>query len=179
MITQFANAATESGEKADILTSLGIDWTLLVLQLIAFLILVGLLAKFVYPVFLKIVDERQAKVDEGVKAAEAAKEKADEAHAKVEDTLKTARSEASDIVATAKLEATQMIEKAETDAKKRSDRIVAEAQESLEKDVIAARKTLHNETLQLVAQATEKVVGKTLTPKLDEAVIADAIKGSK
>lgn len=178
MFTQFASATADK-EKADIFTSLGIDWTLLVLQLVAFLILVWLLGKFVYPVFLKIIDERQAKVEEGVQAAVAAEKKAGEAQAKIEDSLKVARAEAADIVATAKAEATQMIQKAETDAKKRSDRIVAEAHETLEKDVIAAKKTLHNETLELVAQATEKVIGKTVTPKVDEAVIAAAVKEAK
>lgn len=178
MMTQFASAAADK-EKADILTSLGIDWTLLVLQLVAFLILVWLLGKFVYPVFLKIVDEREAKVEEGVKAAVAAEKKADEAQAKIEESLKTARSEAADIVATAKAEASQMIEKAEKDAKKRSDRIVAEAHESLEKDIVAARKTLHNETLELVALATEKVIGKAVSPKVDDAVIAAAVKEAK
>ena len=176
MFTQFATAAAESKGKADILTSLGIDWTLLVLQLVAFLILVWLLGKFVYPVFLRIVDEREAKAEESVKAVQAAEKKADEAQSKIEETLKTARSEAADIVATAKAEATQMIEKAETDAKKRSDHIVAEAHESLEKDIVAARKTLHNEALSLVAEATEKVVGKTISPKVDEAIIAAAVK---
>lgn len=178
MITQFASAAA-SEEKADILTSLGIDWTLLGLQLVAFLILVWLLGKFVYPVFLKIIDERQAKMEEGVQAAVAAEKKAGEAQTKIEDSLKVARSEAADIVATAKAEATKMIEKAETDAKKRSDHIVAEAQESLEKDVVAARKALHNETLELVAQATERVVGKAVSSKVDEAVIAAAVKEAK
>jgi len=178
MYTQFASTAAEP-EKADILTSLGIDWTLLVLQLVAFLILVWLLGKFVYPVFLKIVDERQAKVDEGIKAVAEAEKKATEAEAKVEASLKTARAEAADIVATAKAEATQMVEKAEADAKKRSERIVAEAHESLEKDVIAARKLLHNETLDLVALATEKVVGKAVSSKVDESVISAAVKEAK
>lgn len=177
MVTQFASAQAE--EKTDILTSLGIDWTLLGLQLVAFLILVWLLGKFVYPVFLKIVDERQAKVEEGVKAAEKAEKKANEAQEKIEESLKSARSEAADIVSTAKAEATRMIEKAEADAKKRSDRIVAEAHESLEKDVIAARKALHNETLNLVAQATEKVVGKVVTANVDESLISAAIKEAK
>lgn len=178
MFTQFASTAADP-EKTDILTSLGIDWTLLVLQLVAFLILVWILGKFVYPVFLRIVDERQAKVDEGIKAVAEAEKKANEAEAKVEESLKTARAEAADIVATAKAEATQMIEKAEKDAKKRSERIVAEAQESLEKDVIAARKMLHNETLDLVALATEKVVGKTVSSKVDESVISAVVKEVK
>jgi hypothetical protein len=38
---------------------------------------------------------------------------------------------------------------------------------------------LHNETLELVAFATEKVVGKTMTGKIDESIIDDAIKAVK
>jgi F-type H+-transporting ATPase subunit b len=140
---------------------------------------VWLLGKFVYPVFLRIIDERQAKTDESIKAAAAAEKKATEAEAKIEEMLKTARSEAADIVTTAKTEATQMIEKAEADAKKRSSRIVAEAHEGLEKDIVAARKMLHNETLNLVAEATEKVVGKTISSKIDESVISAAVKEAK
>ena len=48
LLTQFA-AAEAHAEKADLFGSLGIDWKLLVLQTIAFLILLAILRKFVYP----------------------------------------------------------------------------------------------------------------------------------
>lgn len=114
-LTQFAS--TESAKKTDILTSLGIDWKLLVLQLIAFLILVWILAKWVYPVFLKIIDDRQSKIDDSLKAAADAGKKAEAAETKIEDALKDARKEAADIVATAKAEATHMTEEADKKAK--------------------------------------------------------------
>ena len=178
-LTNFANAATESGEKADILTSLGIDFKLLALQLVAFLILVVLLSKYVYPVFLRIIDEREAKIEESTKAAEAAAEKADEAEDKIKAVLKTARSEAADIVATAKAEATGMIEKAESDAKKRSERIVTEAHESLEKDVLAAREVLKNDTLKLVKEAAGIATAHIADSKLDTALIKKSLEEAK
>ena len=60
-LTSFKALATAAAETAnpDVLTSLGIDWQLLVLQIVAFLILVVILGKFVYPVFVRIIDERQ------------------------------------------------------------------------------------------------------------------------
>lgn len=181
LFTQFASTAAgeETVEKTDILTSLGIDWTLLVMQLIAFLILVWILGKFVYPVFLRIIDERQAKMDEAVKAAEHAEKKAEEAEGKVVDSLKQARKEAADIVATAKTEATQMIEKAENQAKTRSDRIVAEAQEEIQKDVLAARKTLEKDTINLVKKAAGLAVASVADDKLDTALIKKSIEGAK
>lgn len=153
ILTQFASSAAENGEKTDILTGLGIDWTLLVLQGVAFLILVWILAKFVYPVFLRIIDERQAKIDESVKAAQEAEKKAEKAETAVEDALKQARKEAADIVATAKAEATQMVEKSEKSAKTKAERIVAEAHEDIQKEIAGAKKSLEKDTLRLVKQA--------------------------
>lgn len=172
-------AAAQTGEKTDFFGSLGIDWTLLVLQLVAFLVLVWLLGKFVYPVFLKIIDERQAKLEAGTKAAAAAEKKAAAAEADVEKLMKKARQDAQDIVATAKDEAAQTREAAEKTAKTRAERIVADAQERLEKDVIAAKKALRRETIDLVADATEKVVGKTVSPTVDKKLIQQAVEEAK
>ena len=49
----------------------------------------------------------------------------------------------------------------------------------LEKDVAAAKRELHNETLELVAMATGKVVGKTHTADADQALIKEALKEAK
>ncbi|RYF27726.1 MAG: ATP synthase F0 subunit B [Chloroflexi bacterium] len=176
VLTQFA--ATESATEGGIFGALGIDITMLVLQAIAFLILVVLLGKFVYPVLIKAVDDRQEKIEEGTKAAIEAEKKADEAKSEVAQLMKQARKEASEIVATAKDEANAAIEKSEQRAKVRAEKIVESAHEQIEKDVIAAKKALHNETIDLVALATEKVVGKTISASADDKVIAAAIKES-
>ena len=42
--------------------------------------------------------------------------------------------------------------------------------------MIAAKKALHNETIELVAQATEKVVGKTVNAGVDKQLITQSIK---
>src|SRR3990167_10854468 len=94
----FANAAADP-EKTGILASLGIDWTLLALQGIAFLILVVLLGKFVYPVFVRIIDERQEKLDASTEAAEQTEQKAVAAQEEVAKLLKEARKEATEIAA--------------------------------------------------------------------------------
>ena len=57
--------------------------------------------------------------------------------------------------------------------------MVAAAQSEIAKEVIAAKKALHNETVELVARATEKVVGKTVDAKLDNVVIEESLKESR
>ncbi len=160
-------------------TSIGIDWKVLLLNIVAFLILLWLLKKFVYPPLVKMLDDREKDIESARAAAMESEKHADAAKAEIDKLLKEARSEAADIVATAKAEATDMVDKAAEKSQAQADRMVAEAHESIEKEVLAARKTLHNETIDLVVRATEKVVGKTLTPKLDDAVIADALKEAK
>ncbi len=178
MFTNFASAEP-SEPSGDIFTSLGIDGQMLLFQGLAFLILVFLLGKYVFPVLLKAVDDRQAKIEEGTKAAEQAEKKAEEAQAKIEATMKKARTEASDIVSTAKNEATQMIEKAEAQAKVRSERIVAEAHEDIAKDVLAARKTLEKDTLKLVKEAASLATAGVADSKLDTAMIKKSVEGAK
>ena len=172
-LTQFASTEAAGG---DIFSTLGIDWRLLVLQIVAFLILVWALGKFVYPWLMKSVDERQAKIEESVKAAELAEKKAESAQEEVAKLLKEARAEAKDIVTTAKDEAAAMVADAEGKAKTRAEKIAKDAHDQIEKDVIAARKALHNDTIELVALATEKIVGKTVNDSIDKKIIAEAVK---
>jgi F-type H+-transporting ATPase subunit b len=167
------------GAQSDIFTSLGINGQMLLFQGIAFVILVFAMGKYVYPVLIKAVDERQKKIEESIEAAQAAEQKAGDAEAKIEEALKKARTEASDIVATAKSEATQMIEKAEDQAKTRSKRIVAEAQEDIAKDVLAARKTLEKDTLNLVKRAAGIATANVADDKLDTALLKQSVEEAR
>lgn len=173
-LTQFGAAANKS-----VFESLGIDWQMLILQIVAFLVLVFILGKYVYPWLMKSVDERQANIDAANKAASEAQSAAVDAEERVEKLLKQARNEAADILATAKLESAAAQTASEEKAKKRSEQIVADAQSEIQKEVVAAKKALHNETLELVALATEKVVGKAVSSKIDESLITDALKAAK
>lgn len=177
ILTQFA--AENTASSGNLFTALGIDWKMLVFQLVAFVVLVWLLGKFVYPSLLKAVDKRQVEIEAAARASEDAKEQADKTKDEVEKLLKAARKDAADILATAKEEATAMVDAADAKAKTRAERIVADAHDQLEKDIVAARKALHNETLELVALATERVVGKTVTESIDHKVIANAVEEAK
>lgn len=173
-VTQFA--ATETSTEGGIFGALGIDVTMLILQAVAFLILVWLLGKFVYPVMIKAVDDRQAKIEESTKAADTAKEMAEDAQKEVAKLLTQARKEAKSIVATAKDEAVASLEAADSKAVARAKAIVDNAHDEIQKDVIAAKKALHNETIDLVASATEKILHQKVDSKADQSLVAAAVK---
>jgi F-type H+-transporting ATPase subunit b len=168
-------AETETAQTG-LFGALGIDVRLLLLQVIAFLILVFLLGKFVYPWLMKSVDERQENIEAAAKAAVEAKKDAAATHEKTAALLAEARKEAAEIVSTAKLESAEMLTHSEKKARKTAEQIVADAQAQIETDISRAKKDLYNETLELVSLATKKVVGTELDGTLDNKRIAAAVK---
>jgi F-type H+-transporting ATPase subunit b len=178
-LTYFAEAAAHEGGSESLFTALGINWQMLIFQMLAFIVLVLLLGKFVFPVLIKAVDDRQAKIEESVKAAADAEKKAEAAESAVEDALKQARKEAADVVATAKTEAIQMVEKAEKSAKVRAERIVAEAHEDIQKEVASVKKSLEKDTLRLVRDAASLATAGVADAKFDAALVKKSIEGAK
>ena len=173
----FLSTIAESADtKGNIFTALGIDWRLLILQIVAFLLLVWLLGKFVYPLLMKSVDERQKNIEDAAKAAKEAQKAAAESEVETAELLTQARKEAAEIVATAKVEAAEIASTSEEKARTTAEKIVADAHAQVQKDIEKARRELHDETLELVALATEKIIHKKLDKKADEALIADTLK---
>ena len=176
ILNQFAETVESAEASGNILSSLGIEWQMLIFQTIGFALVVFLLGKFVFPTFMKQIDERQEKIEAGLKAAHEAEKNAASADAKIEEKLKEAREQAKEIVATAKNEAAQMLEKADERSKAKAETTLEEARAEINREVLAAKQVLHNETLELVALATERVIGKTHSKAADKAVISDSLK---
>lgn len=171
----FTSFAAEEAS-GDIMSALGIDWKLLLMQLVAFLLLVWALNKWVFPIFFKIVDKRQAQIDESNRAAVEASKHAEQAQAETEKLLKKAREEAKDIVATAREEAVNLMSDAEAKSKQQAEHLVADAKDQIAKEVVAAKRALHNETVDLVVAATGKVLDGAVTAAVDKAVVTRALK---
>jgi F-type H+-transporting ATPase subunit b len=88
--TLFAAASSSPG----LFQALGLDWKLLVEQAIAFLILVGILGKYVYPVLIKAIDDRRDTIEAGLKEAEKSRKDLEKTEAKIEQLFADARKEA-------------------------------------------------------------------------------------
>jgi F-type H+-transporting ATPase subunit b len=155
--------------------ALGIDWKLLVEQGIAFLILVAVLAKFVYPVLIKAIDGRRDAIEAGLAEAKESQQAAERAQEQTADLLATARKEADEILARSHQEATAMVADAEEKAKVRAENIVSDARAQLKTDINKAREALKAETIKLVAVATEQIISEKLDDKKDASLIGNAL----
>lgn len=172
-------AATEASSETNLFSSIGIDWKLLLLQSIAFLILLWFLKKFVYPPLVAMLDKSEKAQAAANEAAREAQKLAEESQDATKQLLSDARTEAKSIVATAREEANTMVADAETRAKDQAQHLIDAAHDDIAKEVVAAKKALHNETIDLVVRATEKVVGAKVDAGVDQAAIKSALEEAK
>lgn len=168
-------ASAAAGEQPNLLGSLGIDWTLLVLQTIAFLLLLVILSKFVFPVLSRMLEKREQLIEDSIQAAADAEKHAVEAEAKLDRMLKDARKQADETIASAKQEAAQLLSDADAKSRARAEQVVADTEAEIRKEVAAARSMLREEALSLVSEATEKVLKKAVTRPVDARIVSEAI----
>lgn len=170
-----AEAAAAEGEKAGLFEALGLDVTSLIINTLAFLILLAILARFVYPALIKAIDSRREAIEAGLAEAKKSQEAAEDAEKRVGQLLAESRKEADEIVARSQAEAAALVAEAEEKARHRADQIVKDARAQLDADIVKARAALKKDTLQLVALATEKVVGQKLDAAADTKLVESVI----
>ena len=158
---------------------LGINWELLIVQAGAFLILMGILGKFVYPFIITSIEERRKEIESGLANAQKAEKDLKAADEKATLALMKAREEADEIIKRGQQEAAAAIEAAEEKARARTAQIIEEGRRQLQVDVQAARKALRDETVAFVSQATEQIIHEKLDAKKDAALIQRSLSKEK
>jgi F-type H+-transporting ATPase subunit b len=171
-----SEAAHTETANPTLLSALGIDGMLLVLQAGAFLVLVIILGKFAYPPIMKALEQRRKTIEEGLAAAKQAEEKLTDVEQRVDEAIRAARGEAREIIAHSKKEATTLLAEAEARAQKRAEAIVSEAKASVHAELTTAREALKKETAALVAQAAGHVIKEKLSTEQDSKLIVAALK---
>lgn len=174
----FAAAAEAEAHSPGLLQALGIDGKLLLQQAVAFLILMAILRKWVYPVLIKSIDDRRNAIEAGLAEAKKAQEMMEQTEAKVETMLKEARTNADELLGRAQTEAAGIVSDAEGKAKVRAEQIVKDAHSQLQADIAKARLALKRDTVQLVAMATERIIHEKVDSQKDTQLIDRALSTS-
>lgn len=160
----------------ELLQNLGIDWRLLIAQLINFVILLAVLYKFLYKPVLKLLHDRSARIEEGLKNADTAEAKLKEASAAYEGKVLEARAEAQKIMETAKKEGGKIKAEVVAAAQKEAEKIVVSGRSRLNAEKEKMMREAENELADLVEHATEHVLGQVVTPEIDKQLIEGAVK---
>ncbi|MEK7648563.1 MAG: F0F1 ATP synthase subunit B [Patescibacteria group bacterium] len=131
----------------EILTSLGVDWRLLVAQLVNFAILFFALYKLLYKPLLALLEKRTAKIEKGLADADAAEEK-----------LKLTDQTYKQIVLKAKKEAEKILEEASALAEQHRQETVKQTREEVKRVVTQAKTRIEQEKQQMLEDAKKDIV---------------------
>ena len=127
-------------------------------QMIVFVILALFTMRFIWPPITAALDERAAKIREGLSAADKAKAELATANKRIEQELSSARTDAAQRLADAERLAQSMIEEAKSRAGEEGAKIVAAARAEAEQEATKARETLREQVAALAVRGAEQIL---------------------
>jgi F-type H+-transporting ATPase subunit b len=145
------------------------------IELVAFVLMIGVLARYVYPRVIEAAEARQRSIAAELEGAEKSRAEAEtrlkEAEASLDEARKTAQTMIEGATRSAEQLRQELKQKAEDDAKR--------LLEAARKEIVAERdqaiQSVRNEVAGLVISATEKVIGETLDAAKHKQLIERAI----
>ncbi len=148
--------------------ALGIEWPLLISQIINFVILIIILRTFMYQPVLKMLNARKERIAQSMKDAERVSAAAREAEQEKAQVLEEARREAQEIRAQATREAEKIAQDVRSRADQEATDIRMKAQVDAQKQVEVALSDANKQIADLAIMATEKLLGRELEKKSEQ-----------
>jgi F-type H+-transporting ATPase subunit b len=162
-------------EAAGPLARLGVDWRLLVAQLVNFGLVLFVMWKWVYRPLLKVMEERSGRIERGLKDAADAAEAKQTAAAEKEAVVTVARQEAKRIIEEADGTAKEVRETHVRKTREEMEAVVAQGKARLAADRAAMVSAAKTELADLVVAATGKVLSQKMDGRTDAALAASAL----
>lgn len=157
-----AHAAEASGAAA-LVQRFGIEPKYVIMQLASFAILAFVLYRFAIRPTLLAMDERNAKIESGLKNAEATAAKLAEAQAQAAAQIKEAQVQANKIIDDARKTAKEFADREAAAATERANGLITKAQQAIELEHKKMLEQARGEIARLVVVTTERVLAKKLT----------------
>lgn len=147
----------------------------LIVEIIAFLIVLFFLWRYVLPWVNTKLEERQKLIAESLEAAEAARTEADETRAERQAILSEAREHARDIVTQANATAERLRAEAEERAQREYDRLVSAARDDIALERQRAVDEVSSQVGALVVSVARQVIGREIDSANHRDLIEEAV----
>ena len=138
------------------------DFGLLFWMAIVFLVVLGILWKFGFPVIVKMVNNRKAYIDESLRKAHEANEKLANIKAESEAILQEAREKQALLLKEAAMTRDAIVEKAQDKAREEGNRLLSEAKIEIENQKRAAISDIRKQVATLSVEIAEKILREKL-----------------
>ncbi|MBI5421428.1 MAG: F0F1 ATP synthase subunit B [Parcubacteria group bacterium] len=159
----------------EFITHFGIDWKLLLAQVVNFSILLLVLRAFVYKPVLEILRKRKQEIEKGLQFSKDAEEQLKHTQELREDVLANAKKDALQIVSEAEKTAHERGETIREETTRKTEAAIVEAKRLIQEEKLKMKDSLYNETESLVRDGIFKVLQEIPAEVRDGKLIEKAL----
>lgn len=141
-------------------------------QSISFIIFVIFVMKYVWPLLLNQMKEREARISDGLAAAEEGQKELAQAQQKSIDEVNKGKEKAAGIISQAQKRGDELVEEAKEAAKRESERIKEQALSEIEQEKEKARQDLRNQVATLAIAGAEQILMREVDQSTHNEVLA-------
>lgn len=131
-------------------------------QMITFLLFVAFTKRFVWPPMTQALKDRQAKIADGLAAAERGHLELSRAKESALAEIKRAKEASSNLLVDAKKQSDQIIDQARVRAQEEGQRIIQQAQAEIDQQVLQAKESLRQQVATIALFGAEKILEKSV-----------------
>lgn len=158
-----AAAVQQTASDPGLVEKFGLDVKYIVIQAISFLIVLGVLYKFGIKPVASTMEERNRKIEAGIRHAEEMQAKLAAAQQESAAIVKKANTEASKIVEDARKSAKEYLDRQTQEASAKANELLTKAQQAIELEHRKMLADARSEIARLVVTTTERVLAKKLS----------------
>ena len=140
-------------------------------QMIAMVVFVLFCMKFVWPPLMSAIEERQAKIADGLTAADQGQEKLEQAAAEADKIVGEARQQATGILDQAHARANEIVAEGKESGVKERERQLAAAQAEIEQEAHRAREELRGQVSAIAMAGAEKILNREIDASTHEDIL--------
>jgi F-type H+-transporting ATPase subunit b len=146
-----------------------------VVELVGFLLMLAVLARWIYPPVMRIVEQRQKQIAEQLAAAEKARQEAEARATEEQKVLRQAQAEAQQIIERANRTSDQIRQQAQERAQEDARRITEQAKKDIDAQRQRAIQAIRAQLADIVTGAVARIVGESLDGERHRKLIENAI----
>lgn len=140
-------------------------------QAIAMAVFVWFCMKYVWPLLLAMIEERQQKIADGLAAADKGARSLEEAQVRIQTMVEEARAQARQILDQAQTRAGGIVEEARAGAEQERDRILQAARGEVDQQVNRARDELRGQVAAIAVAGAEKILAREIDPRTHQDLL--------
>ena len=131
-------------------------------QTVAMIVFVWFCMRFVWPLIINMIEQRQTQIADGLAAAEEGSHSLEKAEVQIAGMIEKARTQGRNIIEEANTRGSGIVDEARTEAGRERERIITAAHAEVEQEVNRAREELRRQVASIAVAGAERIIAKEI-----------------